>query len=200
MRPVDTLILGSVIAAATCSAACSRESKTHGPQPTTASSPEPNTPAPQPTATHETKGKMTSIGTATMKPDGTIVLDLYTGGSGGPRGQARFTYAPNHPKYAETLAHVGGLEPGESKSVPPWPDDIDDDRVDQTVNAYVHDKKGWRRDAYSVQIVGTDAEKNIAVTVAHVDDRKARGSGTRKSFALRIDPKTYEVVREIAIP
>lgn len=135
-----------------------------------------------------------------MQLDGTLVLDLYTGGSGGPRGQSRFTYPPGHPEYAETLEHLGGMKPGETKSVPPWPDDIDDERVIKSVHAYVADKKKWSRDVYRVDIIGTDADNHIAVTVAHEDDRRGRGSGGRKSISLRIHPKTYEVEREVAIP
>lgn len=62
-----------------------------------------------------------SIGVAIMEPDGTIVLDLRaedpaTGGVG----EARFRYPPGHAQYDEVRAHVGGLEPGQSKPVPPW--------------------------------------------------------------------------------
>ncbi|MBL8537496.1 MAG: hypothetical protein JNM59_08860 [Hyphomonadaceae bacterium] len=63
-----------------------------------------------------------SIGAATMLPDGTIQMQLRAEGPGGTIGDAMFTYPPNHPQYAEMLAHVGGLSPGETKDVPPWPD------------------------------------------------------------------------------
>lgn len=64
----------------------------------------------------------TSIGSATMRPDGTIVLQLRAQ-TGPTIGDAQFTYPPDHPQYHEILEHVGGLEPGESKPVPPWPDE-----------------------------------------------------------------------------
>ncbi len=38
-------------------------------------------------------------------------------------GDALLTYAPDHPQYQKILTHVGGLRPGESKPVPPWPED-----------------------------------------------------------------------------
>jgi hypothetical protein len=63
-----------------------------------------------------------SIGTATMTPDGTIVLDLIATGPGATRGEARLVYRPDHKDYRAVLEHLGGLRPGETKSVPPWPD------------------------------------------------------------------------------
>ena len=62
------------------------------------------------------------IGTATMREDGTIVLDLFAE-SGSMRGQARFTYPPDHEQYGEIVQHLGGLESGQTKPVPPWPED-----------------------------------------------------------------------------
>lgn len=60
------------------------------------------------------------IGIATMLPDGTIVLDLRAEASGGTVGRGRVTYPPGDPEYAAVLRHLGGLRPGEVKSVPPW--------------------------------------------------------------------------------
>jgi hypothetical protein len=61
-----------------------------------------------------------SIGQASMNPDGTIVLDLRAEGPGGARGDARFTYPPDHKDYQMILKHLGGLKPGEVKPVPPF--------------------------------------------------------------------------------
>jgi hypothetical protein len=61
-----------------------------------------------------------SIGAATMRADGTIEMQLRAEGPGGIVGDALFVYPPDHPQYADMLAHVGGLQPGESKPVPPW--------------------------------------------------------------------------------
>lgn len=63
-----------------------------------------------------------SIGSALMLPDGTIELMLRAEGPGGMRGDAKFAYPPSHPQYQMVLKHVGGLEPGTSKPVPPWPE------------------------------------------------------------------------------
>lgn len=56
-----------------------------------------------------------------MKPDGTIVLRLRAEGSH-TIGDGTVEYAPNNPHYQEVLQHLGGLHPGETKSVPPWSD------------------------------------------------------------------------------
>lgn len=63
-----------------------------------------------------------SIGSATMTQEGTIILDLRAEGPGGLTGDARFVYPRGHAQYHEILAHLGGLRPGESKPVPPWPE------------------------------------------------------------------------------
>lgn len=60
-----------------------------------------------------------SIGMATMKEDGTIVLNLRAEGPG-ILGDAQFVYPPSHPEYEKIRSHLGGLKPGEQKQVPPW--------------------------------------------------------------------------------
>jgi hypothetical protein len=64
----------------------------------------------------------TSIGSASMRNDGTIVLMLRATDGTGAIGDAQIVYSPSHPKYQEVLKHLGGLKPGETKPVPPWPD------------------------------------------------------------------------------
>ncbi len=61
-----------------------------------------------------------SIGTARMLEDGTVVLDLIAENGAGARGIGQLRYERAHPNYAEILAHLGGLAPGETKPVPPW--------------------------------------------------------------------------------
>ena len=63
------------------------------------------------------------IGTATMKEDGTVVLFLRAETGDGLVGDGMVQYPPGHPNYHEVLDHLGGLEPGENKPVPPWPDE-----------------------------------------------------------------------------
>jgi hypothetical protein len=62
-----------------------------------------------------------SIGSATMKSDGTIVLRLRATSAHGAIGDAVLLYPPGHQQYQEVLDHLGGLKPGEEKPVPPWP-------------------------------------------------------------------------------
>ena len=61
-----------------------------------------------------------SIGTASMEADGTVMLHLRAEGPGGVVGDALLRYAPSHKEYAALLSHLGGLQPGEVKPVPPW--------------------------------------------------------------------------------
>lgn len=63
-----------------------------------------------------------SIGVATMTDNGCIVLRLRVEGRGGIRGDAVLEYAPSDPDYQNIVRHLGGLRPGETKSVPPWPE------------------------------------------------------------------------------
>jgi tetratricopeptide (TPR) repeat protein len=60
-----------------------------------------------------------TIGAATMAQDGTIKLELRAD-DGGMVGHASVSYAPNDPKYKETLMHLGPLKPGGSKLIVPW--------------------------------------------------------------------------------
>jgi len=62
-----------------------------------------------------------SIGSATMEADGTIVLQLRAE-TGSAVGDALFRYPPSHEEYVRIRAHVGPIEPGQSRPVPPFPD------------------------------------------------------------------------------
>ncbi len=62
------------------------------------------------------------IGEAWMREDGTIVLNLRAESATGIIGHSQKTYAATHPKYCDILTHLGGLQPGERKLVPPWSD------------------------------------------------------------------------------
>lgn len=63
-----------------------------------------------------------SIGAARMLDDGTLVLDLRAEDASGRRGDARRVYTKDHPRYRAVLDHLGGMKPGETKLVPPWPE------------------------------------------------------------------------------
>ncbi len=88
---------------------------------TPAAAPSSPTPAKQ-RSDHEMKEKPTSIGQATMKEDRTIVLQLRAEAGDGTVGDALFTYSPTDKDYKMVLDHLGGLEPGQEKPVPPWPE------------------------------------------------------------------------------
>ncbi|MGA7120802.1 MAG: hypothetical protein WBY94_11925 [Polyangiaceae bacterium] len=62
----------------------------------------------------------TTIGTAMMKLDGTIVLQLRATNGAGSAGDTRLDYPPGHRQYQGVLKHLGDLKPGEEKSVPSW--------------------------------------------------------------------------------
>jgi len=84
--------------------------------------PQPQTPpTAEPTKPTANAGK--SIGVATMLDDGTLQLMLRAEGEGGMVGDALIRYPPTHDQYQEVLKHLGGMKPGESKPVPPWPDE-----------------------------------------------------------------------------
>lgn len=61
-----------------------------------------------------------SIGVATMDEQRTVTLFLRAEGPNGVLGDAVFTYQPSDPNYQMVIDHVGGLEIGEEKIVPPW--------------------------------------------------------------------------------
>ncbi len=134
-------------------------------------------------ATSAVKGK--AIGTAKMEADGTLVVTLYT-----PpplQGQTQQRYSKGDKERETYLKHVGGLAPGEEKLIPPFPDNIDDARVDASVKKHIA-KHSWAKGA-KISITGTDAQGRIAATAVN------RGP-PRKGLALLLDPKTYAVVDE----
>lgn len=64
-----------------------------------------------------------SIGTCTMKEDGTLVLNLRAEDSAsGTVGHSQITYERNHPQYLEILEHIGPIQVGETRAVAPWPE------------------------------------------------------------------------------
>ena len=66
-----------------------------------------------------------SIGTAHMNADGTIVLSLRAESPNGKDvGETQFEYKATDPYYSKILEHIGGIQKGETKLVPPWPDQV----------------------------------------------------------------------------
>jgi hypothetical protein len=64
-------------------------------------------------------GGVTSIGVATMTPDGVITLRVRSSPPG-PIAEGVLRYTPGQADYDEIKQHLGGITPGESKPVPPW--------------------------------------------------------------------------------
>lgn len=61
------------------------------------------------------------IGSATMLPDGTLVLNLRAVADDGTIGHAQFRYPMDHPQYTEILLHVSPIAPGDNVPVKPFP-------------------------------------------------------------------------------
>lgn len=118
------------------------------------------------------------IGAARMQADGTIVLELRNP-------WMRREIPRTSPEHEGIVAHVGGLEPGQLKPVPPWPDDINDEAVEESLRSYVR-AKGLSPDECAASIEGTDREGRIRVSVV---------CGVRH-FSLRLRPNTYQVLED----
>lgn len=63
-----------------------------------------------------------AIGYGQMDSDGTISLYLVASDGAGLSGCAMLTYTTSDPIYAQLVAHLGGLTPGNSATYEPWPD------------------------------------------------------------------------------
>ena len=61
-----------------------------------------------------------SVGVATMLENGTILVGIRGPAVDGPL-QAVLMVEPGDTNYQQIIDHVGGLKPGETKSIPPWP-------------------------------------------------------------------------------
>ncbi len=61
------------------------------------------------------------VGTAHMRPDGTVELKLIAVAPGDIRGEAMFLVKPDDPRYQGVVDHLGGLKPGGYASVQPFP-------------------------------------------------------------------------------
>jgi len=61
------------------------------------------------------RGSGPAIGTALMAADGTITLSF-----NGPIMKGALAYHRGDPQYQRMLSHVGGLQPGQKKPIPPF--------------------------------------------------------------------------------
>lgn len=63
------------------------------------------------------------IGDAKMNADGALHVWLRAEmPAGGGHGDSVMTISPGDKDYQKWLDHLGGMKPGDSKLVPPWPD------------------------------------------------------------------------------
>src|SRR5258705_5508911 len=62
-----------------------------------------------------------SVGVATMLENGTILVGIRGPATDGPL-QAVLMVEPGDTNYQQIIDHLSGLKPGETKSIPPWPD------------------------------------------------------------------------------
>jgi hypothetical protein len=70
----------------------------------------------------EAEKEKDSIGVATLKDDGTIVLRLRAKAPDGATGEGTLVYPPTHPEYQNILSHLGPIQKGQTVAVKPWPD------------------------------------------------------------------------------
>jgi len=63
-----------------------------------------------------------SVGVARMLPDGIILVGIRGPDSQDSQAQAVLVVEPGDSNYQRIVDHIGGLKPGETKSIPPWPD------------------------------------------------------------------------------
>lgn len=61
------------------------------------------------------RGSGPAIGTALMSADGTVTLNFT-----GPIMRGVLTYHRGDPQYERILSHIGGIQPGQKKPVPPF--------------------------------------------------------------------------------
>lgn len=68
------------------------------------------------------KQRFETIGTATMEPDGTIVLQLRSLEANGMIAEGVLRYSPGDPGYSTVSRHIGKISSGETVFVRPFPD------------------------------------------------------------------------------
>jgi hypothetical protein len=66
-----------------------------------------------------------SVGSATMLQDGTIRMQTWSRGASGTIFEGVITIRPGDSRYQDVLKHLGGLNPGQVKGIPPGLDSND---------------------------------------------------------------------------
>lgn len=62
-----------------------------------------------------------NVGSAYMQPDGTLEMSLRTETEDGTIGEALLVIPKGDPRYADMVKHLGGIGPGEGRTIPPFP-------------------------------------------------------------------------------
>jgi len=62
-----------------------------------------------------------NVGSAYMQPDGTLEMSLRTETNDGTIGEAFLVIPKGDPRYPGMVAHLGGIKPGEGRTIPPFP-------------------------------------------------------------------------------
>jgi len=64
-----------------------------------------------------------NVGSAYMKPDGTIEMRLRTETDDGTVGEALLLIPPGDPRHASMVKHLDGIKPGEGRPIKPFPEE-----------------------------------------------------------------------------
>ena len=67
------------------------------------------------------KPELENVGSAYMQPDGTLEMSLRTETDDGTIGEAFLVIPPGDPRYPSMVSHLGGIQPGEGRAIPPFP-------------------------------------------------------------------------------
>lgn len=76
---------------------------------------------PTPNFAPPTRKAPDNVGSAYMKPDGTIEMRLRTETDDGTVGEALLVIPPSDPRHAAMVKHLDGIKPGEGRSIKPFP-------------------------------------------------------------------------------
>lgn len=90
----------------------------------------PDTPMPPGLSLDDLDEPPESVGSASMLADGTLELRFRTETADGAIGEALTIVRPGEPHYASIVKHLGGIQPGQGKPIPPFPPpEVDPDAV-----------------------------------------------------------------------
>jgi hypothetical protein len=67
------------------------------------------------------KPEQQNVGSAYTQPDGTLEMSLRTETDDGTNGEAFLIIPPDDPRYPSMVAHLGDLQPGQGRAIPPFP-------------------------------------------------------------------------------